>query len=76
MGKRVIVVGGGIVAARRIDSLAPGTQVVVVSRRICDDMFASVKNEGDAALVEPCADRLHQIHRLWKEVEPPSDEGC
>ena len=56
--RHVLVVGGGIVAARRIDSLAPGTQVVVVSRRICDDI----------------ADLLCEPWLTWENRDPRPDD--
>lgn len=56
--RHVLVVGGGIVAARRVDSVRPGTRVVVVSRRICDDI----------------ADLLCEPWLTWENRDPrPSD---
>ncbi|GAA3820774.1 uroporphyrinogen-III C-methyltransferase [Cellulomonas soli] len=51
-GRRVVVVGGGPVAARRVGSLvADGADVHVVAPAICEDLAALVRDESRDAAV-------------------------
>lgn len=62
--RHVLVVGGGVVAAARVDALAPSAHAVtVVATQLCDDMF-DLLAEGRITW-ENRAPRPSDLDRVW-----------